>query len=386
MRDEFTGVEFLAYVWRERRVPMIACVVAVALAAGVTYFIPKRYTATAKILIEPPAGNDPRSATAVSTVYLDSLKTYVDLVSTDTLFVGAIDKLGLHKQYEGALIEDLKHRFLTVSKPVNTTLIEVSATLSDPIEAQRLAQTIAEDAVALNVSIDRQSNEDLAREPDRVYHDAKARRERAEQAQAAFLKETSVLALDQQVTAGSGLRTQVNLDLAREKTSLASYKGQQTGALPDDAPASKSWTDSQISSSGARIRDLETQQAQLEEFLDSKVPVIEKLKRQEEAIGAELRAARVEEESATTRLREIQSSAGGAQGADYGRRSRHRAAEAQFPQSASRVSGGVYSFLDWIPRVVSRPLCAGPGYPTPPRDTLQPCLKSGPLPPIRGIV
>ena len=45
------------------------------------FCFPKRYTATATILIDPPAGGDPRIATAVSTVYLESLKTY-ELLAT----------------------------------------------------------------------------------------------------------------------------------------------------------------------------------------------------------------------------------------------------------------------------------------------------------------
>ncbi len=53
-----------------------ACVSAVVLSLVVSLLLPKRYTATASIVIEPPAGNDVRTATAVSPVYLESLRTY----------------------------------------------------------------------------------------------------------------------------------------------------------------------------------------------------------------------------------------------------------------------------------------------------------------------
>jgi len=42
----------------------ICCVSAMAVAGGISVLLPARYTATASILIEPPAGNDPRGATA----------------------------------------------------------------------------------------------------------------------------------------------------------------------------------------------------------------------------------------------------------------------------------------------------------------------------------
>jgi capsular polysaccharide biosynthesis protein len=308
MHDDFSGLEFLDYTWRARRVPVLACGVALLLSGAITLLLPARYTATATILIEPPAGNDPRAATAVSTVYLDSLKTYEQLVSADRLFVQAIEKVGIRSRYAGSTVEELKRKMLVVSKPVNTSLIEVSATLPDPTEAQRLAQTVAEEAVALNESLDRQSNDELVREPDRLYRDGKARRERADQAQSAFLKETSVLTLDRQIVSAENLRTQVSLDLAREKTSLAAYQGQRAAGIPDEAGTSKGWTDLQISSSTARIRDLERQLAELTEFLSKNVPSVEKLKRREEAMEAELHAARTEEEGAAGRLREIQSS------------------------------------------------------------------------------
>ena len=67
----------------------VACGVAIVAALATGLLLPKRYTATATILIDPPAGGDPRIATAVSTVYLESLKTYELLATNDQLFVRA---------------------------------------------------------------------------------------------------------------------------------------------------------------------------------------------------------------------------------------------------------------------------------------------------------
>jgi uncharacterized protein involved in exopolysaccharide biosynthesis len=309
MRDESSGLEFLRFAWRERRIVILACASALAVAATVTFFLPRRYTATATILIEPPAGNDPRAATAVSTVYLESLKTYEQLVSADTLFAGAIDKLGLRTRYSDSTIEELKRKMLAVSKPVNTSLIEVSATLPNPADAQRLAQTVAQDAVTLNAALDKQANEDLVREPERLYQAAKARRERAEKAQAEFLQGKSVLSLDRQIADTEALRSQVGLDLARERSDLASFEGQRDSGLYSD-PSIKELTALQAAASVARVRTLEQQQAQLHDVLSARLPEMEMLKRQQEAIENELRSARAEEETAMNRIREIQSSTG----------------------------------------------------------------------------
>jgi len=82
MRNASDGLEFASYLWRSRSLVAIACASALAVAGIVSLILPARYTATASILIEPPGGNDPRSATAVSTVYLESLKTYERMAST----------------------------------------------------------------------------------------------------------------------------------------------------------------------------------------------------------------------------------------------------------------------------------------------------------------
>ena len=69
----FRYIRYLRLRWRWIAV---SCAVAVAIAAIVTMLMTRQYTATARILVEPPAGADLRSAMAVSPIYLESLKTY----------------------------------------------------------------------------------------------------------------------------------------------------------------------------------------------------------------------------------------------------------------------------------------------------------------------
>ena len=106
--------------------------------------LPKRYTATASLVIEPPGGNDVRVATAVSSVYLESLKTYERFATSDTLFASAARQFHLQDAAGSQSIESLKRRVLKVSKIRDTKIMEISATLPEPKLAQSVAQFIAE--------------------------------------------------------------------------------------------------------------------------------------------------------------------------------------------------------------------------------------------------
>ena len=138
MADHFDALEFAGYFRRRWAVVAATCGVAALIAGAVSLLLPKRYTATASILIEAPAGNDTRVATAVSPVYLESLKTYEHLASSDSLFVRALEHLHLRESYEGTSIETLKRRVLKVAKLRETKILEISATLEDPAKAQAL--------------------------------------------------------------------------------------------------------------------------------------------------------------------------------------------------------------------------------------------------------
>ena len=101
--DEFDALSFVRYARGQWLVFAISCVAAVVLATLITRTLPKRYTATASILIEPPAGNDPRAATAVSPVYLESLKTYERIASSNTMFQEALKHLNIPEAASGAM-------------------------------------------------------------------------------------------------------------------------------------------------------------------------------------------------------------------------------------------------------------------------------------------
>jgi uncharacterized protein involved in exopolysaccharide biosynthesis len=156
MPESFEMFRYLDHLRRRWRVIAGAVGVAVALALAAGLLTPAQYTATARILIESPAASDLRASMAVSPVYLESLKTYAILASGDRLFADAIEHFHLRRSRS---IEQMKKAVLNVTIPRNTKVLEVSATLPDPRQAQALANYIAERTVALA--------RDLALEADR---------------------------------------------------------------------------------------------------------------------------------------------------------------------------------------------------------------------------
>src|SRR3954470_6956834 len=95
----------------------LACSIAVGLALAASLIATKEFTAVSRIVIDPPAGSDSRVATAVSPIYLESLRSYESFVSSDDLFLKAVDRFGLRR--DGVLIDKLKKSVLKVEMPRN---------------------------------------------------------------------------------------------------------------------------------------------------------------------------------------------------------------------------------------------------------------------------
>src|SRR5688572_31674511 len=131
MQPSFDPFAYAAYVRQRWRFIASACFIAVAAALVISLMLPKKYTATASLLIEPPGSADARTATAVSPVYLESLKSYEHFAGSDTLFRKALDRFKLRDADNGS-IEAMKRRVLRVSKLRDTRILELKVTLRDP--------------------------------------------------------------------------------------------------------------------------------------------------------------------------------------------------------------------------------------------------------------
>lgn len=153
MLESPEAFRFIGYVLSRWRLVAGSCLTAIVLAAAVSLILPREYTATARILIEPPAGADARSTVAVSQIYLESLKTYEYFANSDSLFQRAASRFQLRALVGAKTIESLKRQVLKVGIVRNTRILEIGATVPNARRAQSLAEYLAEETVGLSHSL-----------------------------------------------------------------------------------------------------------------------------------------------------------------------------------------------------------------------------------------
>jgi len=299
MDGEFDAIDFASYVQERWLVVAIPCGVAVCLAFGVSWFLPRKYTATADILIQAPAGNDPRAAMAVSPVYLESLKSYERFAASDTLFARALAAVHAREGDTGGAIESVKQRVLKVTKPASAAVLEISATLGDPKKAQALAQYVAEQTVELNRSLNAQASADLANEFRTQLNAAKDRYAAAQQARNAFATSKPVESLGNEVQDTSDLKSRLERDLEVARTDLAEYTAQGPQSRDDDE-----WLRRNIASTQAKIAALKGQMGELGNELAKKGPQLEEWKARRDALESDERSAREALETASLGMNE----------------------------------------------------------------------------------
>ena len=259
MTDSFDPIEYLEYLRKRWRFTAVAVFLAGAVAVALCLLLPKQYTAVATLVIEPPGG-DPRSATAVSAIYLESLKSYEAFASSDSLFARACEKFHLLDGGTGPSLESFKRRVLRVDKLKDTNVLEVSVTLPDPAQAQALVQYLAEETVGLDRSIARAGDQELLANS-RQQLDA-ARGELMEaQAEAASIAgseptlDSQVLSLQERKTRAEAERMEANMILAESsardgaESSAAGRAG--VAALTTDIAAMQRELDTKSAALGA---------------------------------------------------------------------------------------------------------------------------------------
>ena len=180
MPESFDAYQYLNHLRSRWRLTAAACATAVALSLGVSLVMPKRYTATVRILIEPPGNADPRTATAISANYLASLKTYVHFASSDSLFKEAAEKWKLREPDDSRALSSLKRSILEVKIPRDTKVMEVSATLPDPEKAHAMALYIAQQTVELSQTVNVTSDQEQTAQIESLLAAARKRAKEAE--------------------------------------------------------------------------------------------------------------------------------------------------------------------------------------------------------------
>lgn len=194
MQDAFNPIEFLDYLRARWRVLASACALAAAVAAAGSLLLPKRYTANAVIVIEPP-GSDPRAATVVSPMYLESLKTYERFALSDSLFARAAQRFHLQDAGGAPSLESLKQKVLKVSKPSDTKILEIDVTLSEPKLAQSVVQFLAEETVEMSHQENTAADREMLEQAEKQAAEAARRLQEAQAASANFAARAPVEAI-----------------------------------------------------------------------------------------------------------------------------------------------------------------------------------------------
>jgi uncharacterized protein involved in exopolysaccharide biosynthesis len=298
---QFELIDYALSRWRFIAIAVSTAVLA-AMAAG--FLLPRRFTATASILIDAPGGLDPRAATEVSPVYLESLRTYEHFASSDSLFADAIRRLHIREQYSGVPVESLKSLVLKVSKPRDTKILEISATLDDPRKAQALAQYIAEQTVSLNRSLDRRADDDLTEDARGRVNATKARVAAADREFAAATID-GVEGIRSELDAAVDLDARVRRDLAEAKADLADALAQEPAPGADRDRLAR-----QIAALRGRIAELQMQQAASEKMVQSKQQILGRRQARLDSAQEEQKAARAQLDAAQARLNDLTASAG----------------------------------------------------------------------------
>jgi capsule polysaccharide export protein KpsE/RkpR len=226
----------------------------------------------------------------VSTVYLESLKTYELLATNDQLFVRAAGQFHLRDQ-DGSPIESLKRRVLKVDKLRDTRALQISVTLPDPKTAQAVAQFIAEGTVELSRSGAKEVDESMIEDAAKAAETAKVRLNQAESAWQKGAGAHSAEALRSEVSDDGYLKSRVEEQLLDEQANLADSS---TPSQRDPG------------TSRARAELLQRRIGELTRTIDDKSATLAQQSAREQDLQATLNAARTAYEAATQRLADSQ--------------------------------------------------------------------------------
>ena len=102
--ESFSAFEFLDHARARARAIALIAAGAGVVALAVSLLIPKQYTATASVLIDPP------STVIASPVYFESLRAYESLAASDSLFARAVEKFHLRDDGSPAGIQARKFK------------------------------------------------------------------------------------------------------------------------------------------------------------------------------------------------------------------------------------------------------------------------------------
>jgi uncharacterized protein involved in exopolysaccharide biosynthesis len=306
MSQAFEAHEYIDYLLAHWRSVLVTCLVAVAVAVIASLWLPKRYEATASILIDPPAGSDVRAATAVSPVYLESLRTYEHFADSDSLFQRAAERFHLVEPGGGMSVGGLKRRALRVSKLRDTRILQISVTLIEPKTAQALAQFLAEETVRMSQTLIRESESDLIEDARRQASVAEERMNSEQKVYTDFSSTASIDGLKAEVES----LTQAFGDMTRDSLAADADVAEWTERAKSEK---NSWSvdraREELQATQAKAAALRAEKNAMEQRIQAKSDSLARAIARKEQLEAKVKEATMAYNAAAVRLQEIRSAA-----------------------------------------------------------------------------
>ena len=307
----FDAVDYLFYIRRRWRVMAVACAVAGTVAFSASLLMPKRYTTTASILIEAPAGTDPRSFTAISPVYLESLKTYERVALSDSLFQRAMEHFKISGRTGAQSVENMKRRVLDVTKVRDTRILEISVTLENPKEAQAMAEFLATETVKLSSTAAREAGGDLRDEARRQLEEALVKLDRARDVWTKRVTDDPVETLREEINSLVELDQRFRRNIAEAQAAAAEYEVRaKAGGSGDNAKRDAEFMQQESASHLARAQELEKQVQQVRSSIRERDLLLGKRTAARDLAESQLKLAQNSFDAATKLFENVESSIG----------------------------------------------------------------------------
>jgi uncharacterized protein involved in exopolysaccharide biosynthesis len=287
MADTIDAFRYVGYIKLRWRSIAISCGTALALALLATLLMPRQYTATARIVIDPPAGGDIRAAMAVSPIYLESLRTYERFATAGGLFQKAVERFGLRQLLGRRPIESLQKSVLRVEIVRNTRILEISATLPDPQRAKALAGFVAEETVGMNRAIATEGSHDLVEAFAEEEGQARARLQQTEVGWSSVLTNEPVDALESDLAVEAGLRSDLQQQIASAELEIAESADRSRRAQASVMPSP---AHGRLEELRRQLSTLDQQEAEQQKLLAQRLADREKAESERQAAEAALTA------------------------------------------------------------------------------------------------
>ena len=293
MSEPFDAYRYISYLRARSQWIAASAALAAVLAAAASLAMTPQYTATARLVVDPPAGADLRAAMAVSPIYLESLKTYEHFATSDSLFQKAVRQFGL----TGSSIESLKRRVLQAQLVRNTRILEISITLPDPKKAQALAAFLAEATVETNRASVSESDQDLLRGIEQQARELRARLQEIDASWGKAVAAEPLLGLQSAMEQSAELRSKVEEQVQSAQLELADLGNAAESRTQEMSARAR------LAELRKQLQDVDRQAAQREKLLATR-------QAHRDQLDAERKAAQAALAAVETRLRDARGETG----------------------------------------------------------------------------